>query len=167
MTWPWPAQMHGTLSGVGRPRHNPADVHSFLEARWGLSVCHGHQRYGGCDPLMICGQTSGEWTEAAASCLDVWFSGAHVRCRLTRKRLWQGGKVAPTAEADSPTWAEKRLDLRSEIFWQRKRQINAARRESCCPEQRWLKLIRKAGLGPQMALKCAAGHLAHWRERRG
>lgn len=36
----------------------------------------------------------------------------------------------------------------SENIWQRKRQMRAARREFCCPEQRWLQLVRKAGPRP-------------------
>lgn len=44
--------MHGTLSELGRPRHNPADVRTFWE------LVEGHQFVTGAEDMMISDQKS-------------------------------------------------------------------------------------------------------------
>lgn len=70
--------MHGTLSGLGRPRRNPADVRTFWE------LVEVHQFVTGAEDMMI--SDPEESSGAAESRLDVQSFAADVRCGLTCNR---------------------------------------------------------------------------------
>lgn len=88
MTRPWPEQRHGTLSGLGRPPRNPADVGGFRKLVEVHRSVTDTDRYGG--------RAAGG--RGDRSCLGVWSCPSEdeerTGCDREGRSLPDGGKMA-------------------------------------------------------------------------